>query len=88
MAAVKRSLSPRRPFGIRRASDWGAVAMVKDGGEVVVGLRLPRDLVRATDALLPKLRKTEYRLTGRVSRSMALRLAIMKGIEVLQRELP
>ncbi len=60
--------------------------MSKAGGEVVVGLRLPTDLVKAADALLPKLRKTDLRITGRISRSMVLRLAVMRGLEALAQE--
>jgi hypothetical protein len=62
------------------------MASTKDEGEVVVGLRLPRDLVRAADALIPKLGKTEFRLAGKPSRSMVLRLAITRGLEKLKEE--
>jgi hypothetical protein len=60
----------------------------KVGAEVVVALRLPGDLVKAADALIPKLRKTELRLAGRISRSTVLRLAITRGLEVLNRDHP
>ncbi len=60
--------------------------MGKDGGEVVVGLRLPADMVKAADALIPKLGKSDFRLVGKPSRSMVLRLAIMRGLAALAAE--
>lgn len=60
--------------------------MAKGGGEVVVGLRLPADLVKVADSLIPKLAKSEFGLAGRSSRSMVLRLAVIRGLEALRSE--
>jgi hypothetical protein len=54
--------------------------------EVVVGLRLPREIVKEADALLPKLKRAEFRAVGRVSRSLVLRLAIIRGLQELRKE--
>jgi hypothetical protein len=51
----------------------------------VVTLRLPRAMLERADALIPKLRHDdELMMIGRVSRSIILRLALLRGLEVLE----
>ena len=52
-----------------------------------VTMRLPTDLVKRADALIGKLRKVpELKTWGRVSRAAVLRLAILHGLEALEKE--
>jgi len=52
---------------------------------VLVTLRLPQSLVDRADALTDALaRDEEALLLGRVSRSIVLRLALLRGLEVLE----
>lgn len=54
----------------------------------IVTLRLPKALVERADALIPRVREdAEMLVVGRVSRSIVLRLAVLRGLESLEREL-
>jgi hypothetical protein len=51
----------------------------------IITLRLPQSLVDRADKLIDQLaRDEEALLLGRVSRSIVLRLAVLRGIEVLE----
>ncbi len=50
-----------------------------------VNVRLPTELLERAEALVAELEKDpQLRVTGRVSRSTVLRLAVWKGIEALE----
>ena len=52
-----------------------------------IGLRLPQAIVDRLDALAPLLAAApELALSHKVSRSQAIQLAILRGLEVLERE--
>ena len=51
----------------------------------IITLRLPQSLVDRADKLIEQLaRDEEALLLGRVSRSIVLRLAVLRGIEALE----
>ena len=51
----------------------------------IITLRLPRSLVDRADALIDQLAEDEEALLlGRVSRSIVLRLAVLRGLESLE----
>lgn len=51
----------------------------------IVTLRLPKSLVERADALIPQLREDDQMVVvGRVSRSIVLRLAVLKGLTALE----
>jgi len=51
----------------------------------IVTLRLPKNLLERADALVPVLRDSEELFAlGRLSRSIVLRLAVLKGLEALE----
>ena len=51
-----------------------------------VPVRVPAELLARIDLLLPLLREDpELTTTGRVSRSSIVRLAVLRGVEVLER---
>ena len=51
----------------------------------IVTLRLPQSLVDRADALIPRLGEEDHMLmVGRVSRSIVLRLAVLKGLEAIE----
>ena len=53
----------------------------------VVTLRLPASLLARVDKLLPELEGHEQLMVvGKVTRSVALRLAILRGLEQLEEE--
>ena len=53
----------------------------------IVTLRLPQSLVDRADALIAKLRDDDQMLmVGRVSRSIVLRLSVLKGLEALEEQ--
>ena len=55
--------------------------------EVPTSVRLPRDFVKRLDALVPRLEKVPtLAALGPLTRSKALRLALARGIEVLEAE--
>jgi hypothetical protein len=52
---------------------------------VITTLRLPQSLVDRADALIDELAEGEEALlVGRVSRSIVLRLAVLRGLEQLE----
>ena len=61
----------------------------KMADSMIVTLRLPKTLVERADALIPRLREDNQMIVvGRVSRSIVLRLAVLKGLEALEQESP
>jgi hypothetical protein len=51
----------------------------------IVTLRLPKSLLARADALIPRLRdNSEILVVGRLSRSVVLRLAVLRGLEALE----
>ena len=53
--------------------------------DIGTSIRLPRDFLDRADALVPRLdRVPEYAALGSMNRSRVLRLAILKGLEVLE----
>ena len=51
----------------------------------ILTLRLPKSFVDRADALIDRLAEDEEALLlGRVSRSIVLRLAVLRGLEVLE----
>ena len=55
----------------------------------IVTLRLPKTLVERADALIPRLRDDDQLVVvGRISRSIVLRLAVLKGLEAMERDMP
>jgi hypothetical protein len=55
----------------------------------IVTLRLPKSLLVRSDALVPRLKEnSEIFVVGRLSRSVVLRLAVLRGLEVLEAEQP
>jgi hypothetical protein len=56
-------------------------------GTALITLRLPTSLVARADALLDSLAESEETvLLGRPSRSIVLRLAVLRGIEQLEQQ--
>jgi hypothetical protein len=51
-----------------------------------LGLRLPRDVIKRADQLIPKLQQTDLLAAVRLSRSVVLRLAVIRGLAVLEQE--
>ena len=54
--------------------------------ESVVSLRLANDMLKRADRLIPKLAQTDLAAAGAMSRSTVLRLAIMRGLDALEKE--
>lgn len=55
--------------------------------EVPTSVRLPREFVKRLDALVPRLEKVPtFAALGPLTRSKVLRLALARGIEVLEAE--
>jgi hypothetical protein len=55
----------------------------------IVTLRLPKSLLQRADALIPKLRdKSDIFVVGRLSRSVVLRLAVLRGLETMEASAP
>lgn len=53
----------------------------------IVTLRLPQSLVDRADSLMAHLQGDEQMLMmGRLSRSVVLRLAVLKGLELLEQQ--
>ena len=51
----------------------------------IVTLRLPKSLLQRADALIPALRaNSEIFVVGRLSRSVVLRLAVLRGLEAME----
>lgn len=58
-----------------------------DKTEMVVAFRIPKKMLRAADALIPKLeQKSDLRVAGKISRASVLRLALLRGLDVLWEE--
>ena len=49
-------------------------------------IRLEPAIIRRVDALVPRVQLTRYGDLGELSRSKLLRLAILRGLEVLEAE--
>ena len=72
---------------VRCYGDWRLDGAVEDkmADTVITTLRLPRSLVDRADALIDRLAEDEEALLlGRVSRSIVLRLAVLRGLENLE----
>lgn len=55
----------------------------------IVTLRVPKALLARADALVPRLREnSELAAFGRLSRSVVLRLAVLRGLEALEGDQP
>ncbi len=55
----------------------------------IVTLRLPKALLTRADALIPKLKEnSEIFVVGRLSRSVVLRLAVLRGLETMEENAP
>jgi len=55
----------------------------------IVTLRLPKSLLQRADALIPTLRaNSEIFVVGRLSRSVVLRLAVLRGLETMESTAP
>lgn len=55
----------------------------------IVTLRLPKSLLARADALIPRLRDdSDIFVVGRLSRSVVLRLAVLRGLEVMEEAKP
>jgi hypothetical protein len=55
----------------------------------IVTLRLPKALLQRADALIPKLReRSDIFVVGRLSRSVVLRLAVLRGLEAMEATTP
>ena len=55
----------------------------------IVTLRLPKSLLQRADALIPALRtNSDIFVVGRLSRSVVLRLAVLRGLEAMEETAP
>ncbi|MEY4577904.1 MAG: hypothetical protein RL701_2607 [Pseudomonadota bacterium] len=55
----------------------------------IVTLRLPKSLLQRADALIPTLRSnSDIFVVGRLSRSVVLRLAVLRGLEAMETQVP
>jgi hypothetical protein len=55
----------------------------------IVTLRLPKSLLQRADALIPALRSnSDIFVVGRLSRSVVLRLAVLRGLEAMEADAP
>lgn len=55
----------------------------------IVTLRLPKSLLQRADALIPTLRaNSDIFVVGRLSRSVVLRLAVLRGLEAMETAAP
>jgi hypothetical protein len=55
----------------------------------IVTLRLPKSLLQRADALIPTLRSNgDIFVVGRLSRSVVLRLAVLRGLEAMESAAP
>jgi hypothetical protein len=71
-------------FIVARAAMKGTMA-----DSTIVTLRLPKALLVRADALIPLLQENERLLVvGNLSRSVVLRLAVIRGLEALEAEAP
>jgi hypothetical protein len=62
-------------------------AKLKTPSVAQTALRLPADILRRADALIPALSRTPtFAALGRVTRSTVLKLALMHGLDALEQE--
>lgn len=55
----------------------------------IVTLRLPKSLLQRADSLIPALRSnSDIFVVGRLSRSVVLRLAVLRGLEAMEADAP
>lgn len=55
----------------------------------IVTLRLPKLLLQRADSLIPALRNnSDIFVVGRLSRSVVLRLAVLRGLEAMEADTP
>ena len=55
----------------------------------IVTLRLPKSLLQRADSLIPALRtNSDIFVVGRLSRSVVLRLAVLRGLEAMEADTP
>ena len=55
----------------------------------IVTLRLPKSLLQRADSLIPALRSnSDIFVVGRLSRSVVLRLAVLRGLEAMEADTP
>ena len=55
----------------------------------IVTLRLPKSLLQRADSLIPALRSnSDIFVVGRLSRSVVLRLAVLRGLEAMEVDTP
>jgi hypothetical protein len=55
----------------------------------IVTLRLPKSLLSRADSLIPRLRdNSDIFVVGRLSRSVVLRLAVLRGLEAMEESQP
>ena len=55
----------------------------------IVTLRLPKSLLQRADSLIPALRSnSDIFVVGRLSRSVVLRLAVLRGLEAMEGDTP
>jgi hypothetical protein len=50
----------------------------------IVTIRVPRALLKRADALVPSVRDGDVVVIGRLSRSVILRLALVRGLQVME----
>lgn len=53
--------------------------------EVQISLRMPKDVIKRADRLLPRLQQVPEFSAGRQSRAAVLRLALLRGLDELER---
>ena len=61
--------------------------MARGDGGTQIALRIPSQALKRADALIPKLaRNTTISALGHVTRSTVMKLALMRGLELLEQE--
>lgn len=60
--------------------------MPKPAVDLVVGVRLGRDVIRRADALIPRLKHHADLKAVRASRALIIRLAVLRGLDALEAE--
>jgi hypothetical protein len=50
----------------------------------IITIRLSPALLRRADALVPAMRDSDVGVIGRLSRSVVLRLALLRGLQVME----
>lgn len=54
----------------------------------ITPVRFPRSIFERANALIPRVKADPALSVGRVSASSVIRLAVIRGLEVLERDLP